>query len=631
MRWVKTRIIEIAFTPFKVRGHSIPHGAKKSAPNPDPMTVPRSSEGCDTLRPPHDARAMDQAPTTPAARLRKRQRRVPRRGVAAFVVHGVLCAGCATNLATYDELATAIKAGDDVDAAALRAAFVATPDFSERLRSISGLESQAIRLMEEEPLRLGPLGSAIVNRYAGSLAGHHALATFYAYLERDDAAAAHRDWVQRIRKSIADTAGGTLESPLPAISPAEPDAYLMASGRMPVGSIYVPTEEAPLLLKVAAKPAQGRIEDVYFDLRAAYAEWLQEAEKQDRFHSLHIISRLADSNDSAARTFLGTLQLGMDRLDQAAAQLAMASRSGNLLAHVMLARVYWTKSLNIPPGPEREAARLEAARNYEIGIDLGSDEAMFELGTLWAAGVYGSELRDKGLELVEQAVALDNSEACLFLAQWFEAPPVAEPDYEKSEAYYLRAASLDNATAKIDYARFLMRQDLDYAFTDQAYRWLTGLANSGRPCEDLDPHCADARVLLGNLFAKGVHVRRSYRKARSWFRSAVAASPERAQVVNEVAWTLTVSNLERLRDERYALKIMDHVMTNNENARGVPAYIDTWAAAYAANGDFERAVELQREALHEASANEIDDETIEILREHLQEFEAGRTIIELIP
>ncbi len=544
----------------------------------------------------------------------------------------MLCAGCATNTAaTYDELAAAIKAGEDVDAATLRAAFVAAPDFSERLQNISSLETQAVHLLEEEPLRLGPLGSAIVDQYPGSLAGHHALATFYSYLEREDAAAKHRDWTNRIRASVDDVAEGTLDSPLPVISPAEPDAYLLATGRTRVGSMYLPTDTTPLLLKVAAKTARGGIENVYFDLDAAYAGWLRETDEED-FHPVRVILSLARSNDSAAQTFLGSLRMDQDRLDEATGLLTMASRNGNLIAHLMLARVYWSKSLDVPPGPEREAARLEVIRNYELGIDMGSDEAMFELGRLYAWGVYGSELRDRGLELLEQAADLDNSAACLFLAGWFEASQIpAQPDYDRSEEYYLRAASLDNATAKIDYARFLMREDIDRAFTDQAYRWLTGLANNGRPCEDLHVHCADARVQLGNLFAKGVHVRRNYRKARSWFKQAVAVSPEHARVVNDVAWTLTVSNLERLRDERYALKIMDHVMTENVNARGVPAYIDTWAAAYAANGDFERAVELQREALDEANAQEIDGETIQILREHLQAFEAGRTITEVIP
>ena len=210
-------------------------------------------------------------------------------------------------VATYEELATAIKAGEKVDARALRAAFVATPDFSERMQNISGLEIQAMHLMEEEPLRLGPLGSAIVDQYPGSLVGHHALATFYSYLEREETAAEHREWVSRIRASVDETAEGTFESPLPVISPAEPNAYLIATGRTPVGSTYVPTDESPFLLKVAAKPAEGRIEDVYFDLDAAYAGWLRAAREELLDADLRVVC--VESEDGWSWVLQGEVQL----------------------------------------------------------------------------------------------------------------------------------------------------------------------------------------------------------------------------------------------------------------------------------------------------------------------------------
>lgn len=580
---------------------------------------------------------MDQLPTTTAAILHH-SRAWSVRDVAPFAIILLLCAGCATNtVATYDELAAAMKEGEEVDVGALRAAFAAAPDYSERLENISSLEAQVIRLIEEEPLRLGPLGSAIVDQYPGSLAGHQALATFYSYLEREDTAREHRQWISRIRAAVEESGDGSMESPLPVISPAEPNAYLIATGRSPVGSIYVPTDETAFLLNVAAKPPEGRMENVYFDLDAVYAGSRDAAQdNDDDYHPVRVIVALAHLNDSAAQALLGSLSFDQGRLDDATRLLTKASRSGNLIAHIMLARTYWYAAMDAPPGSERDAARLEVVSNYERGIAFGSDEAMYELGRLYAWGMYGEDLREQGLELLTQAADLDNSMACLFLAQRFDfAEPPDRPDYDRSEEYYRRAASLDNGDAKIHYARFLMREEVDKAFTDQAYRWLTRLANNGGPCGEPEGLCAQAKVQLGNLFAKGVHVRQSYRKARSWFRAAVAASPEYAEVVNDVAWTLTVSNLERLRDERYALKIMDHVMTRNEHARGIPAYIDTWAAAYAANGDFERAIELQREALNEAlnggSSERVDEETIEILRQHLHDFEAGRTITEVIP
>ncbi|MCY3821265.1 MAG: tetratricopeptide repeat protein [Gammaproteobacteria bacterium] len=580
---------------------------------------------------------MDQLPTTPATDPRRRFRRTVAAAQRVALLAGSLafCAGCVSNsAATYDDLAAEIRAGKDPDMAVLRTAFVAAPDYLARLETISALETQVVGLIGEEPLRLGPLGSAIVDRNPGSLAGHQALAAFYSYLDREDTAARHRGWVSEIRAVIDGAGSGTSESPLPVISPAEPSAYLFATGRTPVGSMYVPTDATPFLLRVDATRGEGRpIENVYFDLETVYNDWLRSAQdEEDDLHAFRVLYSLAERGDAAAQTLLGSLSLREDRLEHAARLLTRASTGGNLIAHLMLARLYWSKAMDAQVGPDREGAQRATARNYEYGIGLGSDEAMYELGRLYVSGHYGEERHEQGLDLLVQASGLENADACFFLANWFEFD---WPDYDRSEKYYLLGANLDDPGAKIGYARFLMRKDVGKQFTDQAYRWLTELARNNRRCEDLGVFCAEARIQLGNLFAKGIHVRRNFRKARSWLKSAVSASPDHAGVVKDVAWTLTVSNLERLRDAPYALQIMDQVMSSNERARGMPAYIDTWAAAYAANGDFERAIELQREALDHAlngdSAQQIDDETIEILREHLQAFEAGRTITDVIP
>ncbi|MEE9254514.1 MAG: hypothetical protein V3U43_06240, partial [Pseudomonadales bacterium] len=80
---------------------------------------------------------------------------------------------------------------------------------------------------------------------------------------------------------------------------------------------------------------------------------------------------------------------------------------------------------------------------------------------------------------------------------------------------------------------------------------------------------------------------------------------------------------------RYALEIMDRMMDQDPRARENPAYIDTWAAAYAANGDFERAMELQQEALAEAEQAKAD--YVPTLRDHLESFQKQETIEEAVP
>ncbi|MCE2502438.1 MAG: hypothetical protein J4G13_16550, partial [Dehalococcoidia bacterium] len=107
----------------------------------------------------------------------------PLRTLVLIAVLGALLTGCATasTTASYEELVARIV-DEPVDVASLRGAFLARPDFDERLRELVELEAQVLAAIDERPLRLGAVGSAILDLYYGSLAGHQALARFYDYV-----------------------------------------------------------------------------------------------------------------------------------------------------------------------------------------------------------------------------------------------------------------------------------------------------------------------------------------------------------------------------------------------------------------------------------------------------------------
>ena len=71
-------------------------------------------------------------------------------------------------------------------------------------------------------------------------------------------------------------------------------------------------------------------------------------------------------------------------------------------------------------------------------------------------------------------------------------------------------------------------------------------------------------------------------------------------------------------------------MNGDATARQNPAYLDTWAAANAATGDFQRAVTLQQQAVKAAREQE-DSEVITVLEAHLDAFQRGQTIIDPVP
>lgn len=545
----------------------------------------------------------------------------------------LFCVGCAIRpLPTYDELAASIAAGEAVDVRDLRAAFLAAPDFARRVDALGALEQQAIDILDEEPLRLGPLGAAILDQYQGSIAGHYALLRFYEFVERDEAAREHRQWVARIIEHMDGQ--GTREHPYVALSAPEANAYLAASGRQPVGSIYQTSEDFPFVMMVTAKPVAGRMQNVFFDLEAAY-DSVRDSIAGDtpgrEFRPGALIGLLAQRDDPAAQVYIGAFLSSEDRLDEAVDWLSAASRRGNLVANLMLAQVHLARAQRQPEGPGRDEALELVMQNYLHAVAVGSDEAMYRLAELYLAEFYGAEEMAAGIPLLHRAADLDNVDAILFLAQIHVAGHGVEPDYDLSEDYFLRAANLESHAAKIQYARFLMSDTVGKDFTDQAFDWLKELARNLALCEATGPDprlpcaAAEARLLLGDIHARGIHVKPSYRRARNWFKSAVKASPDNARIVNEVAWWLTVTQIGPLRDERYALAIMERMMNQDARARRNPAYLDTWAAAHAANGDFGRAVALQEEALKEASEQNMT-EVIGELQDHLAAFEDGETI-----
>ncbi len=285
----------------------------------------------------------------------------------------------------------------------------------------------------------------------------------------------------------------------------------------------------------------------------------------------------------------------------------------------MLARAYWSKAQTVE-GKEHDAFRDQMLDEYTHAIALGSDEAMFALGSIYLSGEFGDDNRLSGVALLEQASAINNVSASLLLAHMHYRGEQVERSLDRAETFF-HAAAENGRRSRLQYARFLFDPNNARTFNSDAYDWLSELA------EDDD---AEAMLMLGNLHAKGVGVGQNFRRALRWFKSAVSTAADDANIVNEVAWTLTVTNLPKLRSAGYALKIMNRLMNADEEARGNPAYLDTWAAAHAANGKFSDAVKLQKQALAAAKERQQNGD-IEELSQHLQLFSEQGSITDPVP
>ncbi|MFP6836573.1 MAG: tetratricopeptide repeat protein [Pseudomonadales bacterium] len=526
--------------------------------------------------------------------------------------------GCQSVPLDYGMLTDKISDGELVPIDELRSTFLELEDLSERIERLIELESQAMQLVEDAPLKLGAIGQAILDTYYGSLTGHYVLERFYSHLESFEAATPHQEWLTRIRLDMESDATGSRDQPYPAMTATEAQMYAISLGMSPVGSIYETSAQFPYSMLLQAHPREGGIRNMHFDLHGVYEAMRREFQGEMKFSPFALIGYQAKRGDTAAQAAIGRFLASQNRFDEAINWLRGSSRTGNLQANAMLAQIYLQRASQESDPDSKQAALDEVLENYLHAVALGSTDAMYALGVLYLNEHYGPDNKSSGVPLLKQAAELEHSDAAMFLAHMHYTGEAVERDLDAASTYYVQSSELENAFARRAYARFLLAEQ---RADPRAIAWLRELAR------DDD---AESMLLLGNLHARGVGVKPSPRRAVGWYKDAVKVSPDDANIVNEVTWTLTVSDLKRLKRARYALTIMDDLMSNDEDARSKPEYLDTWAAAHAANGDFGRAISIQEEAVEAAKAEQYES-VREIIEQHLDEFKNGRTITEPAP
>jgi tetratricopeptide (TPR) repeat protein/mono/diheme cytochrome c family protein len=114
----------------------------------------------------------------------------------------------------------------------------------------------------------------------------------------------------------------------------------------------------------------------------------------------------------------------------------------------------------------------------------------------------------------------------------------------------------------------------------------------------IDPANADAHDNLGRLLRDG----RRTAAAMDHFAEALRLRPEWAVPHVELAWLLATARDDSLRDpaRAVAMALQGAALSSDDD----PAVLDVLAAAYAAGGDFERAIQIAEKAVSLATPNE---------------------------
>ena len=562
--------------------------------------------------------------------------------LSALIGLGLLFSGCQTSAPRIT--AVEYKGTPLPSILGLQQEFLSQPDLMTRYLRLSELEAQALALAADEPLRLGSVGSAILEIYPASYTGHFVLEKFYRDLESSEAQQLHAAWLRHIRETTIGDADGSTDAPYKVMSINDARTFLAMQGLRETGALYQSNAETALgLTMLARENAQAPLRTQQFDLTSILQPLtadLAGTQTVQPNNPWPLLRELASSRNSAAQASIGTFLAKQRRFEAALGWLEVAARPGNLFANSLLARIYWFKAGTAQKQeqqqsptdsddaqPTAEEFKQMALENHLQAVALGSADSMYSLGRLYIEEFFGPGNNAEGITLLEQAGRLGKAEALLYLGHQFRTGQRLEANPTAAKDYLEQAAALQNPTAIISYARYLTTAtgQENISAHERLMPWLLELADTDH---------AEAMVVLGNLSARGIAVPKSSRRALKWYKKAVRNAGSHhhgaAEIINEVSWTLATTPINSLRDSRYARTIMDKLMAADEAARDRPEYLDTWATTYAANGDFVTAIDKQQQAISKAEEQQRDD-VLEILRMHLSKFKAGDRIVDQVP
>lgn len=179
--------------------------------------------------------------------------------------------------------------------------------------------------------------------------------------------------------------------------------------------------------------------------------------------------------------------------------------------------------------------------------------------------------------------------------------------------YWLEKAAVDMPEVKTMIGDLFKAGQLVPRDNHQAVYWYTAAAKAGD---------VPAMVELGIYYASGVNGSVECGEAIKWFNEA--ANGGSLESKRNLVWLYATCDDERMRDGQRALKLAKQVL--NRADTGDAADYDNLAAAYAACGEFQRAIEAQKMALGKLEDDEQDEKRYANFQQRLKLYENNQTI-----
>lgn len=155
-----------------------------------------------------------------------------------------------------------------------------------------------------------------------------------------------------------------------------------------------------------------------------------------------------------------------------------------------------------------------------------------------------------------------------------------------------------------------LSKDVDYATAKKAIQQMQEYAEAG---DDV------AQFWMGNVFLFGyMEQKRSPNEATYWYQLSVEQGNHRS--MNNLAWIKALARDSDLFDPNGAIALAKKAVKKHPKSHG---YLDTLAAAYAANNDFNAAITTQEQALSLAQSDDCEhcsEHLIKYYQEHLDRY-----------
>lgn len=148
---------------------------------------------------------------------------------------------------------------------------------------------------------------------------------------------------------------------------------------------------------------------------------------------------------------------------------------------------------------------------------------------------------------------------------------------------------------------------------EKALEWFGKAADQGH---------ADAQNNLGMMYADGMGVEQDCGRAQNWFNTVRQGNYIYQQAQANLAWLLATCPQAQYRNGQKALSISQTLLQQGkpDNAN----LLDTLAAAYAETGQFERASEIQQQAINLLPKSHGDNARLDRFSQRLQSYQTSK-------